>query len=222
MLEERRGVADERAIQVMLVDDHAVLRAGTRRILEDHADIRVVGEASDGNEALDMIERCAPDVLLLDIGLPGLGGVETCRAVRRQWPSVKVLILTGYESEALVRKLYRLGAEGYLLKSADARQLVSALRHVAQGRRDYDGVAQALARQTVNDSERPSRKQVEVLSLVARGLKNRDIAEVMDVSVNTVEFHLRNAYTKLGATSRADALVRAYHQGWLDRQEPLC
>lgn len=211
------------AIRVLLVDDHTVMRAGTRRILEDEPDLIVVGEAGDGNEALRLAEEDLPDVVLLDIAMPNMDGIKTCQVLHARWPDVRVLVLTGHDNDALVRTFYRLGAHGYLLKSAGPHELVSAIREVHHGQMVFGG-AEALAAQ---DEQlpvplRPTRKEIQVLALVARGRKNREVAEDLHLSVNTVEYHLRNLFAKLGASSRADALMRAQRLGWLDSREPLC
>lgn len=211
-------------IRVLLADDHTVMRAGTRRILEDEPDLVVVGEAGNGDEALRLAEQDLPDVVLLDIAMPAMDGIKACRALRGRWPQVRVLVLTGHDNDTLVRTFQRLGAHGYLLKSAGPHELVSAIRDVFHGGRVFsspdatgdDGAA------SVPDVLRPTRKELEVLALVAQGRKNREVADALQLSVNTVEYHLRNLFAKLGASSRADALMRAQRLGWLDSLEPLC
>lgn len=211
------------AIRILLVDDHTVMRAGTRRILEDEPDLVVVGEAGDGDEALRLAEDGQPDVVLLDIAMPNMDGIKTCQALRARWPEVHVLVLTGHDNDALVRTFQRLGADGYLLKSAGPHELVNAIREVDRGERVFgDVVTPAAGDATLPEPLRPTRKELEVLALVARGCKNREVADALHLSVNTVEFHLRNLFVKLGASSRADALMRAQRLGWLDSQERLC
>lgn len=211
------------AIRVLLVDDHTVMRAGTRRILEDEPDLVVVGEAGDGDEALRLADDGPPDVVLLDIAMPNMDGIKTCQALRARWPEVHVLVLTGHDNDALVRTFQRLGAHGYLLKSAGPHELVSAIREVNRGEMVFGDVATtAVGEGSLPEPLRPTRKELEVLALVANGCKNREVADALHLSVNTVEFHLRNLFVKLGASSRADALMRAQRLGWLDSQEPLC
>ena len=221
-MEETAQVGEQgQAIRILLVDDHRVMRAGTRRILEDEADVLVVGEADDGAEALGMIEECAPDIVLLDIEMPRLDGVKTCEALNRDWPAVRVLALTGHLTNALIRRMYRFGAAGYVLKSAGPQELLGAIRLVAAGQLAYaPEMIEALAHPQKETQLTP--REIQTLRALARGLKNSEIAEELFVSVNTVEFHLRNLFIKLGATSRADALMRANRVGWLDSQEPLC
>jgi len=210
-------------IRLLLVDDHTVLRAGTRRILEDEPDFVVVGEAGDGEEALRIADEVPADVMLLDVSMPHLDGVKACRQLRLQHPELHICVLTGYDSETFVRALSRLGVDGYLLKSAGPVELVSAIREVARGQRAFsEPVTRVLEEAEAVEEIMPTAKEMAVLHAVARGLRNRDIALELDMSINTVEFHLKNLYAKLGATSRADAMMRAQRRGWLDMQEPLC
>ena len=212
-----------RVIRILLVDDHTVMRAGTRRILEDEPDFVVIGEAGDGSEALLLADDALPDIVVLDVGMPNMDGIQTCRAMRSRWPELRILILTGHDNDALVRTLHRMGVEGYLLKSAGPQELIGAIRGVARGQRAY-GVepASALAHQEARIGPYPTPKEREVLVAVAGGKRNREIADALHLSINTVEFHLRNIFTKLGASSRADALARARRHGWLDTPDLLC
>ena len=210
-------VADKK-IRIVLADDHTVMRAGTRRILEDEDDFVVVGEAGDGLEALALAEIATPDVIVLDIGMPHLDGIKTCQQIRSRWPQLHILILTGHDNAALVRSLHQLGVEGYLLKSASAHELVEAIRAIAYGKEAYgeDAVRALAAQNAAVDLQLPTRKELEVIHAVARGLKNREIADELNMSVNTVEYHLRHIFAKLSANTRADALMKAQSLGWLD------
>lgn len=215
--------AQSSKIRILLADDHTVMRAGTRRILEDEPDFVVVGEAGDGYETLELVEDVAPDVVVLDISMPKLDGIKTSQALRQDWPGVRILMLTGHDNGALVRTLYALGVEGYLLKSASAPELVGAIRAVHAGAEAYsDDASRALSRPVPTERTRPSQRELQVLTEVARGRKNREVAAALHVSENTVEFHLRNLYAKLHASSRADALMRAQRLGLLDNFDPLC
>ena len=220
---DSQNTRDMQEIRVLLVDDHTVMRAGTRRILEDEADIVVVGEASDGVEALQLAENTLPDVIVLDIGMPHMDGIKTCRVVRERWPELHVLILTGHDNDVLVRTLHRMGVEGYLLKSAGPQDLVDAIRSVARGLSAYgEQPARALDQVEEYAAIYPTRKELEVLHALAEGKRNRQIADELHLSVNTVEFHLRNIFIKLGASSRGDAVLRAQRRGWLDTHDLLC
>ncbi|HEX8732690.1 MAG TPA: response regulator transcription factor [Ktedonobacterales bacterium] len=203
-------------IRVALVDDHTVLRAGARRILEDEPDIEVVGEAGDGAEALDLIDRFAPDVVALDIGMPGMDGVRTCQALREREHAPRILVLTGQDKEVYVRALRDLGVHGYLLKSAGPEELVAAIRAVYAGQTVFSSsIARYMDGAQAGAEPRLTRKEREILVAIAQGLKNQEIAQEQSISLNTVEFHMRNLFAKLGASSRADALVRAQRLGWI-------
>jgi DNA-binding NarL/FixJ family response regulator len=210
----------ERRIRVLLVDDHLVTRAGARRILEDAPDIEVVGEASDGYEALDQAELLHPDVVALDIDMPGMDGIKACQALLRRENPPRVLALTGHDKEAYVRELTRLGVQGYLLKSAGPDELIRAVRDISGGGKAFSIAVSEKLRRVANDpGARVTAKERSVLSAVARGLRNQEIAEELSISLNTVEFHMRNLLDKLGASSRADALIRAQRLGWISFPE---
>jgi DNA-binding NarL/FixJ family response regulator len=207
---------------LLLADDHAMLRAGTRRILEDEPDLRVVAEASNGEETILLAEQTRPDVVVLDISMPGTDGVAACIELRRRVPDARVLILTVYQNSAYVRALHRLGAAGYLLKSASAGELIAAIRRVHGGALAYDDhLVHQLERSATPGSE-PTARELAVIREMARGHTNRTIGETLGVTENTVEFHVRNLYLKLHATSRTDAVLIAQRLGWLDSLEPLC
>ncbi len=210
----------ERRIRVVLVDDHTVMRAGTRRILEDEPDIEVVGEAGDGIEALRLADELAPDVIALDIGMPNMDGIRMCQALHERSDPPRILILTGHDKEGYVRALHRLGVQGYLLKSAGPDELVQAIRSIYAGHSVFSSsIARFLRHGGPSDEPRLTRKEREMLLAIAQGRKNQDIADEQTVSLNTVEFHMRNLFQKLGASSRADAVMRAQRLGWIDLPE---
>lgn len=210
-------------IRILLVDDHAVMRAGTRRFLEDERDFLVVGEASDGDEALELAEHVEADVVLLDINLPRVDGVKTARMLKQRKPDWRIVILTGYNSEAALYMLHRIGVEGYLMKTSSDVELVAAIRNVMDGNKVLcSDAANALDQANGQELSTLTPKELDVLRALARGLKNKDIADELSVSVHTVEYHVHNLFLKLNATSRADVLMRAQRQGWLDMAEPLC
>lgn len=217
------SASDISPIRLLLVDDHAVMRAGTRRILEDEPDFVVVGEAGDGDEALRLADEVDADIMVLDVSMPTLDGVSACRQLRVQHPELRICVLTGYDNETSVRALDRLGVDGYLFKSAGPDELVNAIRVVAAGERIFcEPATRVLESAEPDEGVAPTAKELAVLHAVAQGMRNRDIAQELNMSVNTVEFHLKNLFTKLRATSRADALVRAQRRGWLDMTESLC
>lgn len=210
-------------IRIMLVDDHAVMRAGTRRFLEDERDFLVVGEASDGDEALALAEQVEADVVLLDINLPRVDGVKTARLLKQRKPNWRIVILTGYNSEAALHMLHRIGVEGYLMKTSSDVELVAAIRSVMDGNTVLSSdAANTLEQASGQEPSTLTPKELDVLRALARGLKNKDIADELSISVHTVEYHVHNLFLKLNAISRADVLMRAQRYGWLDMAEPLC
>ena len=209
-------------IRILLADDHVVIRAGTRRILEDEPDLEVVGEAGDGSEALTLALSMMPDVILLDINMPNMDGIAASTELRRLLPNVRLLILTAYAHQACVRHMNRLGVSGYLLKSAGAADLVTAIRRVHAGEYIFDPSLVARLEPHVGRVAEPTRRELQVLRELAQGHTYREIAEALALSPHTVEFHLRNLYAKLGATSAAEAILSAQREGWLDSADSLC
>jgi DNA-binding NarL/FixJ family response regulator len=207
----------QRRIRVLLVDDHLVTRAGARRILEDAPDIEVVGEACDGREALIQVDLLRPDIVALDIDMPGLDGIKTCQALLTRNDPPRVMALTGHDKDVYVREMSRLGVQGYMLKSAGPDELIQAVRDIYEGGEAFSITVSEKMRRAANDrGPHVTAKERAVLLAVARGLKNQEIADELSISLNTVEFHMRNLLDKLGASSRADALMRAQRLGWID------
>jgi DNA-binding NarL/FixJ family response regulator len=196
-------------IRVMLVDDHALVREGIRHVLEREPDIVVLGEAERGDLALELLDHLKPDVVLLDIRMPGMGGIETTQRIRAAFPTVRVLILSAYAD--FVLEALRAGASGYALKTADSRQLIAALRSVFFGwtvipgaLADGLGIWGPSARSQRTDVL--SRREGEILRLIARGLTNRAIAREVGIAPRTADQHVHNIFIKVGARSRAEAV----------------
>jgi DNA-binding NarL/FixJ family response regulator len=209
-------------VRVVIADDHAVVRDGLRALVDAQPGLRVVGEASDGQEAWVRACELKPDVLLLDISMPGVGGTDAAERIAKDCPSVRVIVLTMHEERGYVTRLLRAGAAGYVLKRTATAELVRAIRTVAAGGTYVDpSLAGALI---AEPSQRPrtgastvdlTAREAEVLRLTARGHSNKEIAAALEISVKTVETHKANGMTKLGVTNRA-ALVRfALDEGWL-------
>lgn len=211
--------SDDR-VRVLVVDDHPLVRQGTRDILEREPGIAVVGGAATGEEAVALAEVLRPDVVMMDLGLPGMSGLEATRAIRQAHPEIKVLVLTIHDEEEYVLELLDAGAAGYLLKDVRDAELTAAVVTVAAGEAVLHPKATAvvLARLRARGNRAPdaaclSDRETAILQLVADGLENRQIGERLLLSPRTVEVHLHNAFRKLGAHSRTEAAVTAIRLG---------
>ncbi len=205
-------------VRVLLADDHAVVREGTREILERDPEIQVVGEAGDGPTVVDMARCLTPDVVLLDLALPGFNGIEATRRLAAQ-PGPRVLLLSAYDDATYVRAAFDAGAAGYLLKTAHADEVVSAIRAVARG--DivlHPGVAgHVIGRAPEVDRARAlTARELQILRAAARGRRTSDIASELGVSQRTVEAEFTSIFAKLAVANRTEAVMRAASQGWLD------
>ena len=206
------------ALRVLIVDDHEVLRAGTRQVLEASGDIVVVGEADDARAALAMIEELAPNVVLIDIRLPDRSGIDVARQLTLTHPGVRVVILSAYDDDDFVRAALEVGATGYLLKTMPRDELVAAVRAAAQGTTVLDPALSprlAGAHSSFGPSNGPrlTWREREAVELVAEGLSNKAIAARLGVSVRTVEGHLNHVFTKLGVESRTELVRFVLTQG---------
>jgi DNA-binding NarL/FixJ family response regulator len=209
-------------LRVVLADDHAMVRQGIRQFLEEEPDIAVVAEAADGQEALRLVGQHHPDVAILDVQMPGMTGVEVTREIRSRFPEIRILVLTAYDDDPYVFALLRAGADGYILKSAQAEDLVRALRSVASGQ---TALSPEIARKVVQQVAAPAGaagqaepltdREIEVLRLTARGMTNKEIGRQLDISARTVQGHLANIYGKLGVYSRTEAVTEALRRGWI-------
>ncbi|MBC7558207.1 MAG: response regulator transcription factor [Dermatophilaceae bacterium] len=199
-------------IRVVVVDDHALHRDGTRQILEAHPDFEVVGDANSGEIALALVNKLRPDVVLMDIRLPGMNGVEVTRRLTRDHPDVHVLMVSAYDEDEYVRGALEAGAAGYLSKTAPGKELVQAVRAVAGGTSVLQSGLTARLLAPPGGGEHLAdltERELSVLSLLAEGLHNRQIAARLGISSRTVDRHCDNIYAKLGVGSRTEAVVRA-------------
>ncbi len=199
-------------IRVVVVDDHALHRDGTRQILEAHADLEVVGDASSGEIALALVNQLRPDVVLMDIRLPGMNGIEVTRRLTRDHPGVHVLMVSAYDEDEYVRGALEAGAAGYLSKTAPGKELVQAVRAVAGGTSVLQSGLTARLLAPPDGPEHASdltERELSVLTLLAEGLHNREVAARLGISSRTVDRHCDNIYAKLGVGSRTEAVVRA-------------
>lgn len=199
------------AIRVVLADDHGVVRRGIREFLTEAGDIQVVSEADNGAQALELIEQHRPDVAVLDVQMPGGTGIEVTRHLREKGADLGILILTAYDDPPYIRAAIDAGANGYVLKSSEAEEIVEAVRAVFEGKDVLDAhlavsppvMSETLPRASLTERER------DVLTLAARGLTNKAIGFQLSISDRTVQGHLANVYEKLEAASRTEAVTRA-------------
>jgi len=213
------------SIRVILADDHAVVRKGIREFLTEPGDIKVVAEAADGAEAIALLEQEQPDVAVLDIQMPKRSGIDVCRHVRAQhWP-IGILILTAYDDDPYVMAVLQAGANGYVLKTADADDIIQAVRDVHEGKSALDPViarklmAQLAGRADTQPIESLTPRETDVLKLAARGYTNKAIGAQLHLSDRTVQGHLANIYGKLHVATRTEAVMRAVSLGWLSPEE---
>lgn len=209
-------------IRVLLADDHAVVRQGIRQFLEDSGGITVLAEAADGEEALRMIREHLPDVAVLDIQMPRASGIDVARAIRAERLPVGVLILTAFDDEPYIRAVLQAGANGFVLKTADAGDIVEAVRDVHEGKSVLDpSIARRLMTQLARSEddrlpmESLTERELDVLRLTARGFTNKAIGAQLSISDRTVQGHLAKIYGKLHAASRTEAVMRAVTLGWI-------
>ena len=217
-------------IRIVFAEDHVLVREGTRQLLDRHEDLEVIGEGADGIEAVELVRRLSPDIVLLDISMPRMNGIEATKRIKEFAPQTSILILTAYDDDQYVFALLEAGAAGYLLKDVSGDELVRAIRAVHAGepvlhpaivRKVLDRVVRdqkASARSPV-DGESLSDRELEVLRLAARGLSNAGIAQELDLSTRTVQVHLTHIFAKLGVGSRTEAVITALRRGWFSPGE---
>ncbi|WP_423408204.1 response regulator [Heyndrickxia sp. MSNUG] len=202
-------------IRLMLVDDHAVLRDGLRNIISVVEDIEVVGEAVSGDDALDQVEKCQPDMILMDINMPVKNGVEVTGILKRKYPHIKILILTMHSHEEYFMSAIREGADGYLLKDAPSDQVIEAIRTVARGESViHPSMTKKLLafhqqKQTEQEDTTLTEREKEVLLCLVEGLSNKEIADRLFISDKTVKIHVSKIFKKLNVKSRSQVIIHA-------------
>lgn len=212
-------------IRVLLADDHTILRDGIRALLDDQADIEVIGEAEDGLSTVKMVAKLKPDVVIMDIAMPMLNGLEATRQIQRDYPQVKVLILTMHENEEYIRQVLAAGALGYVLKDAAAHDLLGAIRAVHRGEAV---LSPAITRLVIEDylrwgdirpagtSNGLTPREREILQLIAEGYTNKEIAEILSLSVKTIQSHRSNLMSKLDLHDRGELIKYAIQKKIID------
>jgi NarL family two-component system response regulator LiaR len=210
-------------IRVLLVDDHAVVRSGLSTFLLAFDDLELVGEAGSGEKAVQLCDRLQPDVVLMDLVMPGMDGAQATHAIREKCPAIQVIALTSFKEKELVEGVMEAGAIGYLLKNVSADELARAIREAHAGRPTLaPEAAQALIQATRRSPEIGfdlTEREREVLALLVEGLNNPEVAERLVVSRSTVKFHVSSILSKLGVASRTEAVAVAVKEGLLDWQE---
>lgn len=212
-------------IRLMLAEDHLLVREGTREMLDREDDMEVIAEAGDGEEAVRLADEHEPDVVVMDIAMPKLNGIEATREIKKAHPDVAVLVLTAYDDDEYIFALLEAGAAGYLLKDVSTGDLVEAIRAVQAGE---SMLHPTIARKVINRFSRHSEeeragvpaeelteREIEVLQLAGRGITNREIADRLSISHRTVQAHLSHIFSKLGVGSRTEAVVVALRKGVL-------
>ena len=213
---------EDRTIKILLVDDHTMFRQGLREMLSTDEEMLVVGEAENGSAAVALAAGESPDVVILDVEMPGISAAETLEALLALSPAPRVLVVSMYDSPRLVRDLLGRGASGYLVKSASLEDLLAAVRRAANSPQGSGGenVILAVPRSVLEkvegaDEERLSGREQQILLLAARGFSNRRISEALHISEATVKRHLANVYEKMGVGSRGEASQKALSEGWI-------
>lgn len=200
-------------ISVLLVDDHALVRKGFRRMIEDDPDIRVVGEGSSGLEAVQLCQQLKPQVIVMDMAMPEMDGVQATREILKRMPKTAILILSMYAQENYVRNAFDAGALGYILKNANDIDLASAIKDVAGGKRVLDPGLITAEREPEDSFDRLTQREKQILQLIAEGNSNKEIAALLGLSVNTVAVHRANLMDALGMHRTAELVVYAIRKG---------
>ncbi|MEC4674598.1 MAG: response regulator transcription factor [Nitrospirota bacterium] len=218
----------DKKIKVLIVDDHRIVREGLSAILETKEEIEIVGEAGDGGEAVEKARQLLPDVIVMDVSMPGMTGVEATRIIKREMPHIGIIALTMYEDQQYIFDLVRAGATGYLLKDSDSTEIVAAIRAVFKGESlihpsvaskilaEFSLLAEGKGRKKSFLEHDLTEREVTVLRLVADGKTNKEIANVLDLSEKTVKNHVRNIFHKLHVYDRTAAAILAIRKGIIE------
>lgn len=204
-------------INILIADDHGILREGLVSLLEQEPSFRIMGTAANGAEVIGLLEKGVADVCLLDINMPVLDGMETAKRIRERWPAVRILMLTTYDDKEIIAELVHIGVAGYLLKNADRQQLMEAILRVMKGRYYFSEevetiILQGLAHRTVPEPMLLTEREVEIVRLLAKELTNEKIARELHISYRTVESHRKNIMRKTKANNLAGLIRYAYEK----------
>ena len=208
--------------KVLLADDHTILREGLRMVLDAQPQIKVVGEAEDGRQAVELAERLRPDVVVMDIAMPNLNGLEATRQIKRRWPDIKVVILTMHENHQYLMQIVKAGATGAVLKRSAGTELLTAINAAAHGQSYFSPAIASmmledyrvrLNQEAIDDPEVLTEREREVLQLIAEGQTNQEIAEKLILSIKTIQTHRSHIMEKLGAHDRTELVKYAIRTG---------
>lgn len=208
------------AIRLLLVDDHAVVRQGLKMFLKSEEEFVVIGEASNGHQAIDMARQLQPDVILMDLLMPGMNGIDATRTIRQEMPDTEVIALTSVLEDAAVIGAVQAGAIGYLLKDTDGPELVRAIKAASEGQVQLSPKAAARLMREIRAPESPEKlteREVDVLRALAQGMSNKEIAQALVIGEKTVKTHVSNILSKLGVASRTQAALYAANIGLVDK-----
>ncbi len=209
-------------IKVLLTDDHALVRSGIRRLLEDSKQVTIVGEAECGEDSLKMTQELEPDVILMDVNMPGIGGVETCRRILQRNPNQKIIVLTIHNEQTFPKRMLEIGAKGYLTKECDVDEMLDAIRQVYNGGAYIaSSIAQQLALSLLpgnehNPIDRLSRREFQVMLMISHGLTNAEISDKLCLSPKTISTYRLRLLEKLGAQNEIDLIKIAVEQGMVE------
>ncbi|MFA5891708.1 MAG: response regulator transcription factor [Actinomycetota bacterium] len=216
-------------IRILVVDDHAIVREGIRMVLETDSALKVVADVSSGEEAIKQVREIKPDVIVMDVAMPGLSGFETTQRIRDAYPEVKILALTVHDSEAHIFQMLRAGAVGYVLKRAPANEVIEAVKAAYRGEAIlHPSVAKLLIRdyltrvdkgQETTSFDNLSKREREIVKLIAEGRTNKEIADLLFLSIKTVQAHRANLMRKLGMHDRTELVKYAIRRGIIDLEE---
>ena len=208
-----------KGIRVLCADDHPIVREGIAALMESADDVVSVGEAADGTAAIEQYRKLKPDVVVMDLRMPRLGGLEATTQIRREFPAARIIVLTTYEGDEDIHRALDAGARGYLLKDSVRRELLQSIREVHAGQRHISATAATrLAEHTPRTSLSP--RELQVLQSIAEGLRNKEIGAKLDIAEDTVKIHIKNIFAKLEVIDRTEAVVAASQRGFIRLDAP--